>query len=114
MTDLDSKIAEKRKLINTLEEEIAELEIEKAKQNHNYIGRAFEMKGLEYMYVTEEWSGILYGISFQESEYTNSVEIYRNCRFNPDNIEKEISVDLFKEKLRKAIGCDGLKEILFE
>lgn len=112
MTDLDSKIAEKRKLISKLEREVAQLETEKAKQNDNYIGRAFKMKGLEYIYVTEEWDGILYGILFQEFECTNSVDIYRNCRFNPDNIEKEIGVDLFKKKLEGAIGHGVLKKLL--
>lgn len=112
MNDLDSKIAEKRKLINKLQEEIAELEAEKMKLSHNYIGRAFEMKNSEYMYITEEWSGELYGISFQKHECTNSIEIYRNCRFNADNIKKEISYDLFREKLKRAIVYDELKEIL--
>lgn len=109
--ELDVKICEKKNEIQRIKKEIEELELQKSKQNDNYVGRVFEMNGLEYIYVTSiDRDGKMYGIELQDFEY--SVEIYRCVVFELDDVQREVSFDEVRNIFRESLRWDKLKELL--
>lgn len=109
--ELDVEICNKQNEIQRLREEIKQLELEKSKQNTDYVGRIFEMKGLEYIYVTGvDNEGIMYGVSFEDFE--GSTEIWGCVVFKPEEIEREIDVKEMKYIFRDKMRWDKIKNVL--
>lgn len=110
-SEIDIEICNKKNEIEKLREEVKQLELQKSKQNTDYVGRIFEMKGLEYIYVAGvDKEGVIYGISLEDFEY--STEIHGCAVFNPEEVEKEIDVKEMKYIFREKLRWDKLKEIL--
>ena len=110
-TEIDIEICNKRNEIEKLREQVRQLELQKSKQNTDYVGRIFQMKGMEYIYVTSiDKDGSMYGLQLEDFEH--SVDIYRCVLFKPEDIEKEVTNKEIQCVFRNSLRWDKLKEIL--
>lgn len=113
MNDLEikEKIKEVDKQISNLKTQKNKLQLELTKQNTNYIGRYFEMRNMDYVYVKSYDEFFKTNICIAFSVFEGSVNINYYC-FDINDVEKELTKEEFLAGIKKEIDWDFIKKLL--
>lgn len=94
----DIELCNKKNEIQRLSEEIKSLELQKSKEDKNYIGRVFEDKNGDFLYVTHNGlNNELYCTCFEFFEL--EIDIRAGIIFNEDMIKEEITMSQLRYKI---------------
>ena len=110
--EIKNKIKEIDNRISQLRIEKDKLKLELAKQNTDYVGRYFEMKNMNYVYVKsyDEYSKSNVCIAFDA--FKGHFQFYENVAFDINNIETELTKEEFLQNIKSEIDWDFIKKLL--